>query len=101
MVKSNIQIDGSETEAEFIVIAGKGLPLLGRKTALQLGVLALGPQAANVVETSVMDNYPGCFQHLGKLKGYQAKMHINPEVRPVAQSPRRIPFSLRWLHTVS
>ena len=41
------------------------------------------------------DQYPECFQGLGKLKNYQAKIYIDPEVRPVAQNPRRIPFSLR------
>lgn len=31
-----------ETEVQFVVISGKGRPLLGRKTAMQLGVLKLG-----------------------------------------------------------
>lgn len=92
--KSKVQCDGVEAEAEFIVIAGRGQTLLGRETALQLGVLSLGPQA-NVVVSSMADQFPECFQGLGKLKNYQAKIHINPDVRPVAQNPRRIPFSLR------
>jgi len=36
--KSLVKLNGEETEAEFIVISGKGRSLLGRKTALELGV---------------------------------------------------------------
>ena len=57
-------------------------------------MLSLGPQA-NALELSMTDQYPECFQGLGKLKNYQAKMYIDPEVRLVAHSPRKIPFSLR------
>ena len=39
--------------------------------------------------------YPRVFQGLGKLKGFQLKLHINPNVKPLAQPIRRIPFSRR------
>ena len=35
------------------------------------------------------------FKGIGKLKDYKLKLHINPEVKPVAQPVRRIPFALR------
>jgi hypothetical protein len=38
-----------------------------------------------------MDQYP----RSGHLKDYQAKIYVDPEVKPVAQNPRRIPFTLR------
>ena len=31
----------------------------------------------------------------GKLSDYQLKLHIDPEVKPVAQKPRRIPYPLK------
>ena len=65
---------------------------MDRETAVQLGVLSLGPQA-NVVGSSVTDQYPECFQGLGKLTNYQAKIYVDPEIRPVPQNPRRIPGS--------
>ena len=34
-------------------------------------------------------------QGIRKLKGYQLKVHIDDNVRPVAQAVRRIPFSRR------
>ena len=76
------------------MIAGKGRTLLGRETAVQLGVLSLGLQANNV-EMSLIDQYPECFQGLGNLEDFQTKIYVDPEVRPVAQNPRRITFSLR------
>ena len=39
--------------------------------------------------------FPKVFQGLGKLRGYQLKLHINESVRPVAQPLRIIPFSRR------
>ena len=35
-------------EAEFVVISGKGRPLLSLETAVQLGVLKLGPQINSI-----------------------------------------------------
>jgi len=29
------------------------------------------------------------------LKNYQAKIHVDPNVRPVAQQTRRIPFAMQ------
>ena len=38
------KVEGKEAEAEFVVINGEGAALLGRETAIQLGVLKLGNQ---------------------------------------------------------
>ena len=43
----------------------------------------------------IMDNYKEVFESVGKLKDYQLKLHIDPNVTPVAQPARRIPFSLK------
>ena len=49
---TSVQLDDQAVEAEFVVISGTGRPLLGRKTAVQLGVLKLGPQV-NSVDTAL------------------------------------------------
>ena len=74
--------------------SGKGRPLLGRKTAVQLGVLRLGLQV-NSVDTALRVKFKECFEGIGKLKDYQAKIHVDPEVLPVAQNPRCVPFSVK------
>ena len=89
-------IGDSETQAEFIVIDGTGEPLLGRGTASELGVLKIGANVMSVNEgVAVMDKYKEVFEGVGKLKDYQLKLHIDPNVTPVAQQVRRIPYSLK------
>ena len=39
-----------------------------------------------------MENYGHFFEGLGKLKGFQARLHVHEDVQPVAQPPRRVPL---------
>ena len=39
--------------------------------------------------------YPRVFSGIGKLNDYKLKLHIDENVKPVAQKPRSIPFVLR------
>lgn len=90
---------------EFIVIEGRGQPLLGRVTALALKVLRLGREEINTVqkgsnpqgqtETDIFAKYPDCCKGLGKLKDYQLKIPIDANVEPVARPMRRVPYHLR------
>ncbi|XP_077977479.1 uncharacterized protein LOC144433041 [Glandiceps talaboti] len=86
----------TEVKTEFFVIDGEGEPLLGKDTAIQLGVLRLGANINAIrSEAAVVDEYRDVFKGVGKLKEYQVKLHIDPDVTPVAQPVRRTPFSLR------
>ena len=38
--------------------------------------------------------YPTVFVGVGKLNDYKLKLHVDSEVTPVAQKPRRVPFAL-------
>ena len=93
--QTNIVYCNTVTEAEFIVLDGTGRPLLGCSSAKQLGVLKMGPEVNTLTDTNIKQKFPECFQSVGKLKDFELKIHIDPEVRPVTQSPRRIPFGLR------
>ena len=44
---------------------------------------------------TTMSDYKEIFEGVGKLKDYQVKLHMNPDVPPMAQPVRRTPFSLR------
>ena len=84
----------------FIIIKGKGDILLGRKSAEAFGVLTLHYDSAYHVSHTDMSEYvqekfPAVFKGIGKLTGYEATIHLDPAVQPVAQKPRRIPFALR------
>ncbi|KAJ8018046.1 hypothetical protein HOLleu_44181 [Holothuria leucospilota] len=92
---------------EFFVMNGAGQALLGKETAEKLKLLAIGYNVNKVdgkqTEESELQvqlddpkkEFPECFNGVGKLKGYRAKLHIDPETKPVAQKARRIPFGLR------
>ena len=112
--KCNLNVCIPQTQkslkAEFYVTQGKAATLLGRDASELLGVLRVGipvnncdvkpdsssanaPQANR--KASLRARFPQVFQGLGKLKGYQLKLHIDETVCPVAQPVRRIPFSRR------
>ena len=48
----------------------------------------------NKVET-LIQRYSDVFHGLGKLKGFQVHLHVDKDVQPIAQSPRRVPFHVR------
>ena len=88
------------TQSEFIVIDGKGHPLLGRNTATELGILQIGVQSkfvnsVKVDKEKICERYSECFNGIGKLTNYQLKLNIDPTVQPIAQQQYRLPFSLR------
>lgn len=95
--ESTIKIGKGETVAEFVVIKGKGIPLLGKQTATEVGALKIGEDVAAIMDISqvLQRQYPEVFNGVGKLKTRQVKLHIDPEVEPVAQPLRRTPFNLR------
>lgn len=84
-----------ETTAEFLVIKGEGTPLLGRKTATELGTLKVGVDVAAICEEDIFTKYPTVFQGVGKLNSRQVTLHVDPNAKPVAQPLRRTPFQLR------
>ena len=84
---------------EFIVIENEGHALFGRETAISLGVLKLGAHVNSLDgakrEASIFKKFPGCCEGIGKLKDFQLKVPIDPEIPPVAQPIRRVPYHLR------
>lgn len=92
---ANVRAGEKCTEADFVVVSGTNVPLLGRQTATCLGLLHIGPEV-NVVEdkSAITEKYPDLFSGQGKLRDYRAKIHIDPQVKPVAQQQRRLPFKV-------
>ena len=95
--KCTVAVCNRSTRAEFLVIKGRGMSLLGKVTATELGVLKVGINIA-AVTTKAHDlklQYPEVFEGVGKLKNKQIYLDIDPTVKPVAQPYRRMPFNLR------
>ena len=66
---------------------------------LRIGLGADVEGACNVVgedlATIRQAKHPKVFDGVRKLKDYKLKLHVDPEVTPIAQKPRRVPFALR------
>ena len=79
--------------------------LLGYKTSEMLSVLKVGVDV-NISETVLKSakpldkkailksKFPWVFEGLGKLNGYQLKLHQNDAIAPESQPLHRIPFSI-------
>ena len=93
------EIGDRKTEAEFLVIEGRGHSILSRETAETLGILKIGPgvcalMSEKLTVEDIQKEYPSVCNGIGKLKNYQARIHVDPNVSPVAQHARRIPFAM-------
>ena len=93
--EASVNLAGKDVTAEFIIICNEGRSIMIGKTAMELDVPRLGPQVNAVSTPDLVDKYKACFKGVGKLTDYQVKIHVNKEVSPVSQHPRRVPFSLR------
>ncbi len=91
-------------DVEFQVISGTGKPLIGRKSATELGLLHIGrinsvsPDISSVTYQStdtILRSFEDRFTGIGKLKDFQLKLHVDPSVKPVAQALRQTPFKMR------
>ena len=88
-------------DAEFCVISNKGDPLPGRDTEIGLGVWKIEIDKTSVCTNSqtnsevLQEKYPEVFSGVGKLKDQPVQLHIDLNVKLVAQPIRRTPFSLR------
>ncbi len=93
----SVECGHKATRADFLVVEGNGVPLLGRETATELGVLKIGVDVAAIrnVNQKIHDQYPELFKGVGKLNTHQVALHINRNFDPIAQPMRRIPFHLR------
>ena len=97
------EINGEKCVDEFTVFKGTGRTLLGKNTAEKLKVLRVGPVSGVHVssvttegsDTDIREGYADILTGVGKLKDYQLKLHLNKDVKPVAQPVRRLPFGLR------
>lgn len=80
---ASITAGGETTSATFYVIKDGNKSLLGKKTAMALGVLRIGPALVNATATT----FP-------KFKNVLVDIPIDESVKPVCQPYRRMPIPL-------
>ena len=103
-IRVQLSVGTKKVNSQFVVTMS-GRCLLGHITSRDLGLLCISLGASNeLAECNVVSEdlasalqtkYPKVFNGIGKLKDYRLKLHVDPEVTPVAQKPRRVPFPLR------
>ena len=96
----NVNIVYNDQTAEqlpLIIVKGAGPSLFGRNW---LNHIVLNWREIYHVHgdslQQILDKYPSVFQEgLGTLKGYEAKIHVDPNVQPRFHRARPIPYSIR------
>ena len=93
------EYNGQSRELPLEVVAGGGPTLLGRDWMSQIR-LDWGQihQVHNASLLSILDKYKGVFkEELGTLKGFKAKIYVDPDAPPRYHSARSVPFAMRGL----
>jgi hypothetical protein len=82
----------------FFVVKGTTGFLVSWKVSQRLGlvqVVQLVEQPGKDKVESLVESYSDLFEGLGKLKGFQVRLHVENNVQPIAQPPRRVPLHVR------
>ncbi|MCG8048362.1 MAG: DDE-type integrase/transposase/recombinase [Candidatus Thiodiazotropha taylori] len=97
--ETDISINDQTKTAEFLVVDTKCGSILGCKTATDLNILHIGPPTSNInavkSDNIFRQKYPELFKGIGKLNNYELTIHIDKNVKPIAQPIRRLPFKIR------
>ena len=103
--KLKVQIGSNEHEIDFHIIKGTGKPLIGRKSAIDLGLLHIGiiNDCLSLDQTSIAQentetiirSFADRFKGTGRLKDFQLDLQIDKSVTTVAQPLRQIPFKMK------
>ena len=96
----NVKVQSKEQEAHLplLVVKGNGPSLLGRNwlTKLRLYWQEIFSVRTNHSLESLLKRYEGVFKdELGTLKGIEAKLHVDPQAKPLFYKARTVPFALR------
>ena len=96
----NVKVQSKEQEAHLplLVVKGNGPSLLGRNwlTKLRLNWQEIFSVRTNHSLESLLKQYEGVFKdELGTLKGIEAKLHVDPQAKPLFYKARTVPFALR------
>ncbi|CAC5412905.1 unnamed protein product [Mytilus coruscus] len=97
---TSVSVGDKNVDAEFFVVEEKGQALLGKTTAVSLGILKIQNPSESVNSVNddrkaiIKQKFQKCFEGVGKLKNFQLKIPIDESVEPVIQPIRRVPFHL-------
>ena len=93
----NAEYNGQSAEMPLLIVEGSGPSLMGRDWLSQI---QLNWKQIHHIHTAslqaVLARYPAVFQKgLGTLKGYKAKIHVDPDAIPRFHRARSVPYAIR------
>ena len=93
-----VEIEKKFSVETFFIVKGTSGCSVSWQTSQRLGLVQVAQsvtqQQPNKVDWLV-ENYRDLFEGLGKLKGFQVRLHVDEDVQPVARPPRRVPFHVQ------
>ena len=97
MITIKVHHKARSNTTNFYIVSGNGGSLLSFKTAENLGILHITRKITSIASTAqIISKFPEIFKEgIGKIRGQQVTLHINPDVIPKQQRHRRIPFHIR------
>ncbi|XP_064462921.1 uncharacterized protein K02A2.6-like [Ornithodoros turicata] len=93
--KTEIHVGDKRQPAEVAVVNKVAENIIGYETADALGIIKITLNINAEQTLDPQEEFPQLFQGMGKLKGLQVHLHVDPSVTPVAQPHRRIPLHIR------
>ena len=99
--KASLRAGMKTISSKIYVIQGQAEALLGRNACIELGVIRqVMPikvdsnvnQKTKTCFDNLIEEYNDIFTGLGKIGKFEHKISVNPNVKPVSQKLRRIPF---------
>ena len=93
----NVVYQDQRATVPILIVKGEGPTLLGRDW---LTVFKLDWQSVNHISNKPIDKLLGKYQNLfdgelGTLKGYKAKLHVDPKEKPIFKKAHPIPYAMR------
>ena len=94
----NMHYNNQQHEIRLVVVKGEGPCLLGRDwlQTFQVDWKEVHYATANPTLEDVVEKHSSLFSdELGKVVQHEARIHVEPEARPVFLKPRPVPYALR------
>ena len=87
----HLQADGIDKGlVSFELVEENFSPILGLSSSVKLGLIS---RLDEVAKSSILDEFPECFQGIGCLER-QHKIMVDPNATPVVNAARRIPLAM-------
>ena len=105
--------DRTSVTAKLYVTQGSSWSLIGQNTAVEIGLLRIGPEVSSVNKVNklkvdndklsalpksvqqILSSNAKMFHGIGKLKDFEVKFKVDPSVTPVSQRLRGLPYHTR------